>query len=715
MDENSDTLPETNTIPLRKRASERTPEEGHSRFDRIALRLFGGFFQQRREQFGGLQQTLNQARVSDGYVLYLSRAVLWFSILLGSALFFAGLVTAAMFGLLPNISTIAGLIPFDSPVSLPFSFELSEGGRPVVIPPETWESIIGAGPIAIGFLLTMLLSLIIAVIPTTVMYFKPWFVAGEREREIDTMLPYTVTFMYALSRGGANLINVLRTVSNSEDVYGEAAVEFRTIVRDMEFFDSDLRMALRQAAETSPSDSFEAFIDDLISIVDTGGDLEDFLYDKTEEYLQDARREQENFLETLALMGEIYVTAFVAGPLFVIIIVTVMALIGGSSLFMLYAIVYGILPLGNIGFAFFVDIMKSSKTADSRVEDYGKDLPIEDLEERVDGDDEEVDERVKNLYETKKGKLQKEIFLHPLSTFRDNPVYTLAVSVPFMFLYVILAYAFYGIPEINSMAANAVDLTTVYFVVPMMILLTPISIFHEIRIRRQQRMLDKLPAMLKRLSSANATGMSLSKSFDIVAESTGGELGDELRNVKREIDWRHDLNEALSRFSRRLGTSRMSRVVKLITMANRATGNVTDVLDVATKDVSQIHRLEKDRKQEMAMYTVIIIVSFLVYLLVIVMLNEAFLSRIAEMSAEGAQAAQDVEGAGQGTGGGGGMGFSLSEMPVDLYNALFYHSTIVQALGAGLIAGQMGSDDMLSGLKYSLAMVAIASITFLVI
>lgn len=671
-----DESPQYNTYTVQ---SKREVEE-LGLFDTIALYLFGSFFQERRDNFREFQKTLTQAHIDDGYDLYLSRLLLWVVVLLIASIFITVVSTLALFGMYPG-------------------FDLLEI---MSVPDSMNQTINQFGPALIGLFLFFILAFLLAGIPAVLLYVIPWYRAGEREREIDTMLPYTVTFMYALSRGGSNLVNILKTVGDSQDVYGEASNEFQTIVRDIEFFDSDLRGAFRAASKNTPSQKFTDFVDDLISIVDTGGDLEDFLLDKTEEYLQESRREQENFLETLSLMGEVYVTVFVAGPLFVIIIITVMALIGGSSINLLLAIVYGLLPLGNIGFAFLVDIMKSGKNADSSIESPQYELDLDDLTGYDDKD-------IKNLYKMKKREELKETVLKPYSTFRENPSWTLLLTIPLTVIYLISVYFVYGIP-VDSLVENSVRLTAVYGVIPVLVLLSPISFFHEVRARRKQRILERIPSMLKKLSSANATGMSLEESFDIVANSTEGEMGDELRRVKNDIDWRGDLSEALYRFARRIDTPRLARTVKLITKAARSTGNVTEVIDVAAKDVMQTHRLEQDRRQEMAMYTVIIIVSFLVYLLVVVMLNEAFLSKIATVSQPSANAS-DLPGGGAP----GGMGFNLSDLPVNMYNMVFYHSTIIQAFGAGLIAGQMGRDDMLSGLKFSLTMIVVATVVFMVI
>ena len=68
--------------------------------------------------------------------------------------------------------------------------------------------------------------------------------------------------------------------------------------------------------------------------------------------------QQKTFLETLGLISESYVTALVAGTLFLIILQSIMSSISGdSNPVFLYAVIYGIIPLGSIMFVILIDSM----------------------------------------------------------------------------------------------------------------------------------------------------------------------------------------------------------------------------------------------------------------------------------------------------------------------------------------------------------------------
>ena len=49
---------------------------------------------------------------------------------------------------------------------------------------------------------------------------------------------------------------------------------------------------------------------------------------------------------------------------------------------------------------------------------------------------------------------------------------------------------------------------------------------------------------------------------------------------------------------------------------------------------------------------------------------------------------------------------------IDTYHALFFHSALVQAVGTGLITGKLTNDRVLSGLKFSIALVLVSLAVF---
>jgi flagellar protein FlaJ len=61
---------------------------------------------------------------------------------------------------------------------------------------------------------------------------------------------------------------------------------------------------------------------------------------------------------------------------------------------------------------------------------------------------------------------------------------------------------------------------------------------------------------------------------------------------------------------------------------------------------------------------------------------------------------------------GAGLPFAAGSVPVQTYRVVFFHSALLQAIGTGLLAGKLVDNDARSGLKYTLALVALAVLAF---
>ena len=423
------------------------------------------------------------------------------------------------------------------------------------------------------------------------------------------------------------------------------------------------------------------------------------MLNKSQQYHEVRKQDQKGFLDTLALMSESYVTAFVAAPLFIIIITSIMSVMGGANLTQLYAIIYLVLPVASGGFAFVIDLISGGGDGSTDQLETSRDpFELEDVQEMRKNSE---DDRLDDLIKAKKLQGTKEFVRDPLAKVREQPLLSLGFTTPVALLFpVIMVLAGYATPSIAAFKEVPVWNTLYLAIIPLLILTIPLSYYHEMKQRREKKIIRELPETLKKMSSANETGMTLDESLLLVSKTSSGILADEFKKVHNEIQWDTGLNDAMVGFANRLKIPRVSRTVKLITKANESSGNVQEVLEVAARDVDTAYKLDRERFQNMIIYTVIILISFLVFLFVIVILQRQFLSVMAEKAA-------DFE-----SQGGGGGGFSLENLPIATYKMIFFHAAVIQGFTSGLVAGQMGEDHVLSGLKYGIVMTFIAVAVF---
>lgn len=178
-----------------------------------------------------------------------------------------------------------------------------------------------------------------------------------RAEKLEDQLPYATNYLASMAQADVTPEHLFENLSR-QPVYGEITVEAQRIRRDLHGFGMDLVTALQRASKRSPSEEFRDFLQGLVTAISAGGSMDAYLDTKAEQYMDDLQQDQEAFLDTLAILAESYVTVIVAGPLFVIIMLTVLVLFGARGRLPLelgYVMMLGIVPMANVGFAVAID------------------------------------------------------------------------------------------------------------------------------------------------------------------------------------------------------------------------------------------------------------------------------------------------------------------------------------------------------------------------
>lgn len=541
-----------------------------------------------------------------------------------------------------------------------------------------------------------IVSIFIFILAAYVIYvFFLWYpslVKKNRATRINLLIHHAVAYMYAMRQGGAEIMAVFRSISANPAVYGEAALEFRRAVRDADYFGYDVLTALRHLQETTPSDKLREFVQDLVSVVESGGDLLAFLDTRVRTYQEEARFEQMTFLSTLQLVAEAYVTLFVAGPLFLIIVMIVMGFVSSTPVMQLSVVIYLLVPVGSLFFILFVDAI-SIKTegieryieerwlhefGDVRVEERPGDEPL--IQQLAHYD------RIRNL---------RTFLRHPFQAFLIEPNRTLYVTVPIALAYVILAVL--STPAYSDIEVM-IDVIDDHLIIALLIVLAPFGIFHLFWQKKAMAIEASIPEFLNRLSGINQVGLTLAQAITILVKADLGVLTYEIKKIKRDIEWGATVQDALVRFEERIQTPTIARAVTLITTASRMTGSIGDVLDIAARDVAMSETLKRERRGEMFIYVIIVYLVCTVFIFVVAVIDAQFLSALATV---------DVTTTGYMSG-----GMSFGNTAIATFERLLFHACLIQALFSGLIAGEMGEGSIRAGVKHAAVMVFIAFVIF---
>jgi flagellar protein FlaJ len=304
-------------------------------FERFCFNLLGKWVKTKREDYAALRNDLISARFKTPFEVYLSTAYVS-SIIVGFSFAIVIGIVSWVFQL-PNLIKYKGAVP------------------EILVGLSAYSLVIGT------IFITIFSLLVFGGLTYLVFILYPGLEAGNRRRNIDASLPYAINYITSMSTAGITPAEVFRLLGSST-IYGQSAVEARYISREIDIFGRDLIDALRLVSASTPSRRMKEFLQGTMASVSSGGNITDYFRTKAEQYSLENRQSQKMFLETLGLVSESYVTAMVAGTLFLIILQSIMSVLSGDNKPMfLYAVIYVMIPLGSIMFV----IMISSMTPES--------------------------------------------------------------------------------------------------------------------------------------------------------------------------------------------------------------------------------------------------------------------------------------------------------------------------------------------------------------
>lgn len=235
------------------------------------------------------------------------------------------------------------------------------------------------------------------------------------------------------------------------------------------------------------------------------------------------------------------------------------------------------------------------------------------------------------------------------------------------------------------------------------ILIYPASVFWEKQMKALNEVEEKFPDFLRDLAEYWKGGLSMTVAVQTLANSEYGALNHDVKKMANQISWGIAFEIVINQFADRVGTPLVKRAISLINEANRAGGKISDILVTAANDSREIKFLEAERVRAISSYIAVIWVSYMVFLLVIIMMGKIFIPAIA-----GSNAGDSGEEEG---------GASIGNMQIRSIDALFfitvfYYGVTMQALGNGTMAGLMATGRITTGFKIAGQMIVVGILGF---
>jgi archaeal flagellar protein FlaJ len=195
------------------------------------------------------------------------------------------------------------------------------------------------------------------------------------------------------------------------------------------------------------------------------------------------------------------------------------------------------------------------------------------------------------------------------------------------------------------------------------------------------------------------SGTPISKSILNVRKKDYGKLNPYINKLANQIALGIPVKTSLETFARDIGSQTIARSVTIISEAEKAGGQIEEILEAVSKSVSQTEKLKKERRA--AMYTLIVqgYIIFMIFIVIMLIMQFKILPIAASL--------------GQGMGEGGGIpGFNMGgggkAASAEQLSKPFLWLLVFQGFFAGLVIGKLSEGSVKSGLKHSIILVIIA-------
>ncbi len=228
----------------------------------------------------------------------------------------------------------------------------------------------------------------------------------------------------------------------------------------------------------------------------------------------------------------------------------------------------------------------------------------------------------------------------------------------------------------------------------------PIGFYNYLQAKKEKQIEQQLPDFLREISSSTSSGMTVFDAIQAAAEGDHGRLTGELKQMASQLSWGISITDALNNFAKRINTNSIKRMVVTVNKALEIGGNTSSVFEAAAKEIDQAKKVEQQRLVEMSMYSIVIFISFFVFLAVILIIDKTIFAALFDL--QGKVPGGSLE----------GTGLSIAYVDQNLLKNTLFSFVFVQSMGGGLLGGFMMDGRLSSGVRFCFVLVLVSFFTF---
>ncbi len=240
------------------------------------------------------------------------------------------------------------------------------------------------------------------------------------------------------------------------------------------------------------------------------------------------------------------------------------------------------------------------------------------------------------------------------------------------------------------------------------------------RYRELKEMEERFPSFLRDVIESLRSGLPLHKAIQDASKLNYGKLSNEIRIMSNRISWGIPLPKVLDQFADRVKSSkRLYTAIKIIRESYLSGGDIVSTLESTADNTAILEEAEKERKSLLSQHVILMYAISLIFVAIVVTINRLLIPvfQVTTTGTEFTALSNPCDSC-------KGLGcnvcdlysatahyiFSVEKGGISsYYTSLFFYMSIIQGIFAGLVAGQISENSVVSGIKHSLI---ILSITF---
>ncbi len=199
------------------------------------------------------------------------------------------------------------------------------------------------------------------------------------------------------------------------------------------------------------------------------------------------------------------------------------------------------------------------------------------------------------------------------------------------------------------------------------------------------------------------TGTPISKSIMNTRDKAYGVLGEHIKKLANQISLGIPINTALQTFAKDVNNRTVSRTITLIGQAERAGGDIGEILESVAGAVTMSDRLKKERKAAISTLVVQGYIIFFVFMIIILIMQFQILPLVSGISGLGDVTSGNFGNTETITSGETISGAELASS--------FLYLLLIQGFFTGLTIGELSESSAKAGIKHSFALMLISFLT----